>query len=210
MIPSVFSEKVIETVLACLIAYLVGSVSSGVLVSRAANGPDLRTVGSGNTGASNVQRTMGWKYGLITFAADICKGLIGCLAGRLLTGDHMGALLAGLFAVIGHNWPVFFGFRGGKGVSTTCGVMCFCFPVPALICYAAAIALIAWKRYISVGSMVLVTMYAVLVSLMYQGSWKPFVILWSVLLAVICIGRHHANIGRLLNGTENKLGSHKK
>ena len=158
MIPSVFSEQLLGTVLACLFSYLVGSVSSGLLIARAANGPDLRTVGSGNTGASNVQRTMGWKYGLITFAADMCKGIVACLAGRLLTGDHMGALLAGFFAVIGHNWPVFFGFKGGKGVSTSCGVMCFCFPVQALI----------------------------------------------------CIGRHHANIRRLINGTENKLGSKKK
>ena len=210
MIPSVFSEQLLGTVLACLFSYLVGSVSSGLLIARAANGPDLRTVGSGNTGASNVQRTMGWKYGLITFAADMCKGIVACLAGRLLTGDHMGALLAGFFAVIGHNWPVFFGFKGGKGVSTSCGVMCFCFPVPALICFAAAIALIVWKRYISLGSMVLLSLYAVLVSLTYRGEWQTFVILWSILLALICIGRHHANIRRLINGTENKLGSKKK
>jgi len=210
MIPSVFSEQLLGTVLACLFSYLVGSVSSGLLIARAANGPDLRTVGSGNTGASNVQRTMGWKYGLITFAADMCKGIVACLAGRLLTGDHMGALLAGFFAVIGHNWPVFFGFKGGKGVSTSCGVMCFCFPVQALICFAAAIALIVWKRYISLGSMVLLSLYAVLVSLTYRGEWQTFVILWSILLALICIGRHHANIRRLINGTENKLGSKKK
>ena len=134
MIPSVFHEKPWMTLLSCIIAYLIGSISSGLLIARAAKGPDLRKVGSGNTGASNVQRTMGWKYGLITFALDILKGLISCWIGSLLTGDHMGALPAGFFAVIGHNWPLFFGFKGGKGVSTSCGVMCFCFPVPALIC----------------------------------------------------------------------------
>ena len=211
MIPAVFSEKPLMVVLSCVIAYLIGSVSSGILISRAAKGPDLRTVGSGNTGASNVQRTMGWKYGLMTFVCDILKGLISCWIGRLLTGDHMGALIAGFFAVIGHNWPVFFGFRGGKGVSTSCGVMCFCFPVPALICYAFTVALIAWKRYISLGSMFLLTLYAILVSVWwYQGEWRLFVILWSVLLALICIGRHASNIRRLLNGTENKLGNKKK
>ena len=210
MIPSVFSEKLFETLLACIFAYLIGSVSSGVLVSRAGNGPDLRTVGSGNTGASNVQRTMGWKFGLITFAADIFKGVAACLAGRLLTGDHMGALLAGFFAVIGHNWPVFFDFKGGKGVSTSLGVMLFCFPIPALVCGAAAVALIVWKKYISLGSMALLSLFAVLVSLTYRGEWKLFVILWSVLLALICIGRHHANIGRLIKGTENKLVFRKK
>ena len=210
MIPAVFTEKPWMTVLACVLSYLIGSVSTGTLVSKAANGPDLRTVGSGNPGASNVQRTMGWKYGLITFVGDILKGLLACLAGRLLTGDHMGALLAGLFAVLGHNWPLYYAFKGGKGVSTSCGVMCFCFPVPALICYALTIGLIAWKRYISLGSMFLLTLYAVLVSVTYQGEWRIFVILWSCLLAVICIARHHANIGRLIKGTENKLGGKKK
>ena len=157
MFPSELIEKPWITILVCAISYLLGSVSFGILTSKAANGPDLRKVGSGNTGASNVQRTMGWKFGLITFAGDVMKGLAACLIGRLLTGSHMGALLAGFFAVIGHNWPVFYGFKGGKGVATSCGVMCFCFPVPALICFAAAAGLIAWKRYISLGSMVLLS-----------------------------------------------------
>ena len=211
MIPSVFTEKPLMVILSCIIAYLIGSISSGILISRAVNGPDLRTVGSGNTGASNVQRTMGWKYGLMTFVCDVLKGLISCVIGQLLTGDHMGALLAGFFAVVGHNWPVFFEFKGGKGVSTSCGVMCYCFPVPAMICYVLTIMLIAWKRYISLGSMFLLSLYAILVSAWwYRGEWKPFVILWCVLLALICIVRHIANIRRLLNGTENKLGNQKK
>lgn len=209
MFPSAFAEKPLMTVLACVIAYLIGSVSTGILISKAAHGPDLRTVGSGNTGASNVQRTMGWKYGLLTFAGDVAKGLLSCLIGRMLVGDHMGALIAGFFAVIGHNWPVFFGFKGGKGVATSCGVMCFCFPVPALICYALTIALIAWKRYISLGSMFLLVLYAVIVSFVYQGEWKLFVILWSVVLALICVLRHRSNIKRLINGTENQLRNKK-
>ena len=210
MFPAVFSEKPIMTILSCIIAYLIGSISTGILVSRAANGPDLRSVGSKNTGASNVQRTMGWKYGLITFAGDVLKGLLSCLIGQLLTGHIMGALLAGIMSVIGHNWPVFFGFKGGKGVATSCGVMCYCFPISAVICFVLTIALIAWKRYISLGSMFMVTLYAVLVPVFeYTGRWKLFVICWCVLLALICIGRHHANIGRLLSGTENKLGKKK-
>jgi len=209
MFPTVFAEKPWMTVLACVIAYLLGSVSTGILTSKANGGPDLRTVGSGNTGASNVQRTMGWKFGIITFVGDILKGLLACLAGRLLTGDLMGALLAGLFAVIGHNWPVFFGFKGGKGVATSCGVLCFCFPWQALVCFALTIGLIAWKRYISLGSMFLLISYAILVSLTYTGPFKLFVILWAVILALLCVIRHHANIQRLLNGTENNLGKKK-
>lgn len=206
MFPAVFYEKPWMTLLSCLIAYLIGSVSSGIVLSKAVKGPDLRTVGSGNTGASNVQRTMGWKYGLITFAGDLLKGLLSCLIGQLLTGDLMGSLIAGFFAVLGHNWPVFFHFKGGKGVATSCGVICFCFPLQAVVCFVLTVLLIYWKRYISLGSMFLLSLYAVLLSFTYAGPWKAFVILWAFLLAVICIIRHHSNIRRLLNGTENKLG----
>lgn len=190
--------------LSCIIAYLLGSVSSGILVSKMAKGPDLRTVGSKNTGASNVQRTMGWKYGLITFFADALKGILACFLAELLTGDHLAALPAGLCCVIGHNWPVFFGFKGGKGVATTGGVMLYCFPVPALFCIAGTVALIAAFRYISLGSLFLVISFAAASVFFSKGN--PWIILWACVLMVMCVIRHHANIGRLLKGTENKLG----
>ena len=193
-------------ILSCIIAYLLGSISSGILVSKIAKGPDLRTVGSKNTGASNVQRTMGWKYGLITFFADAIKGVLSCLIAEVLTGDHMAALPAGLCCVIGHNWPVFFGFKGGKGVATTGGVMLYCFPVHALVCIAGTIALIAIFRYISLGSLFMVISFAV--ASIFFSNGNPWIILWACVLMVMCIIRHHANIGRLLKGTENKLGKH--
>ena len=193
-------------ILSCVAAYLLGSVSSGILVSKIAKGPDLRTVGSKNTGASNVQRTMGWKYGLITFFADAFKGILSCFIAEILTGDHMAALPAGLCCVIGHNWPVFFGFRGGKGVATTGGVMLYCFPIPALFCIAGTVALIAAFRYISLGSLFMVVSFAV--ASFFFGKGNIWIILWAVVLMVMCVIRHHANIGRLLKGTENKLGKH--
>ena len=195
-------------ILSCIVAYLLGSVSSGILVSKIAKGPDLRTVGSKNTGASNVQRTMGWKYGLITFFADAIKGILSCLIAEILTGDHLAALLAGLCCVIGHNWPIFFGFRGGKGVATTGGVMLYCFPVPALFCIAGTIALIAAFRYISLGSLFLVVSFAV-ASIFFSGG-NLWIIIWACILMLMCVVRHHANIGRLLKGTENKLGKRTK
>ena len=127
MIPTVYSDKPWLILLCCLIAYLLGSLSFGLIVADKANGPDLRKVGSGNTGASNVQRTMGWKYGLITFAGDALKGVAACLIAEWITGDHMASLAAGLFVIIGHNWPVYYGFRGGKGVAASCGVLLYCF-----------------------------------------------------------------------------------
>ena len=116
----------------------------------------------------------------------------------------MAALLAGLACVIGHNWPVFFRFRGGKGVATTGAVMLYCFPVPALICIALTVAVIALFRYISVGSMLLVIVFFIL-SFFFSGG-NACIILWAFILMVMCVGRHHANIGRLIQGTENKLG----
>ena len=197
--------KEILYILTCIIGYLLGSVSGGIITSRLANGPDLHTVGSKSTGASNVQRTMGWKYGIITFLIDGLKGIFACLIAWLITGSHFASLLAGLFCVIGHNWPVFFRFRGGKGVATTGGVMLYCFPVPALICIALTVIVIALFRYISVGSMLLVTVFFIL-SFFFSGP-NTCIIVWAFLLMVMCIARHHANIGRLIHGTENKLGN---
>lgn len=191
--------------LAGTIAYCLGSVSVGILVSRAAKGPDLRTVGSKNTGASNVLRTMGWKYGLLTFAGDSLKAVLACWIGRMLTGSVYGAMFAGLMVIIGHNWPVFFQLKGGKGVASSCGVMVFCFPVPALICFAVTVAIIAVTKYISLGSMTMLTLYAILVSVFHSGGdWR--IILWTVVLAALCIIRHRANISRLIHGEENKIG----
>ena len=197
--------KEVLLLIACVIGYLLGSLSGGIIVSCLAKGPDLHTVGSKSTGASNVQRTMGWKYGLITFFADALKGVLSCLIAELLTGDHMAALPAGLCCVIGHNWPVFFGFKGGKGVATTGGVMLYCFPIPALFCIAGTIALIAAFRYISLGSLFMVVSFAI--ASFFFSNGNLWIILWAFTLMVMCVIRHHANIGRLLKGTENKLGN---
>lgn len=189
----------------CIIAYLLGSLSGGIIISRLAGGPDLHTVGSKSTGASNVQRTMGWKYGILTFFFDAVKGILSCLIAWVITGSHFASLLAGICCVIGHNWPVFFRFRGGKGVATTGAVMLYCYPLPALICIAITVAVIAVFRYISVGSMLLVIVFFGL-SFAFSGG-NPCVIIWAALLMVMCVARHHANIGRLIHGTENRLGN---
>ena len=198
-------SPVFTYVLSGFIAYCLGSISTGLLVARIAHGPDLRSVGSKNTGASNVLRTMGWKYGLITFFGDFFKALAACWIGVILTDSNYGALLCGLLVIIGHNWPVFFRFKGGKGVASSCGVMLFCFPVPALIGYAVAISLIALTRYISVGSMSMLTVYAIMVSCFHAGG-EALIIAWAVILAVLCILRHRTNIIRLIHGKENKFG----
>ena len=197
-------SKEILLIISCVIGYLLGSLSGGIIISRLAGGPDLHTVGSKSTGASNVQRTMGWKYGIMTFLFDAVKGLLACAVAEWLTGIHMAALLAGLCCVLGHNWPVFFRFQGGKGVATTGAVMLYCFPLPALACIALTVAVIAAFRYISVGSMLLVVAFFILS--FFFSSGNACVIIWAAILMVMCVARHHANIGRLIRGTENRLG----
>ncbi len=190
-------------VLVALIAYLLGSISTGLIVAKLHHGPNLREVGSKNTGASNVLRTMGLRNGLITFIGDCGKAALACGVGWWTLGQN-GALLAGLMVILGHNWPVFFQFRGGKGVASSCGVMLVCFPIPALISYVAAIAIIAATKFISLGSMCMLTLFAVLVSVFYSGG-DVIIILWAVLLAALCLLRHRTNIDRLLHGCENRL-----
>ena len=195
--------QILYYILLAIGAYLMGSVSTGILVSKVMHGPNLREVGSKNTGASNVLRTMGVPAAAITFVGDILKALIPCLVGRLLLGLN-GAMIGGLFAILGHNWPIFFQFKGGKGVASTCAVMLVCFWWQAIICYVIAIATIAITRFISLGSMLLVSIFAILVICTNWGNWLAMI--WVVALAGLCIWRHRANIGRLLKGTEAKIG----
>ena len=194
-------------IIVAVLAYLLGSISFGMIVAKLAGGPNLREVGSKNTGATNVLRVMGLKIGLIVFVLDILKALIACIIGRVWLGLN-GAMLAGLAVVIGHNWPCFFQFKGGKGVASTLAVMLLTFPIPAIICYVIAIVLIATTKYVSLGSITLAALFAILVIATNWANW--LVILWVLIIAGLLIWRHHANIGRLLHGTENKLGSNKK
>lgn len=191
-----------------VIAYLLGSFSTGLTVARVNHGPNLREVGSKNTGATNVLRTMGMKNGLITFLGDFSKAAIACGIGWWIVGNRYGAMLAGILVILGHNWPVFFQFKGGKGVASSCGVMLVCFPIPALICFALTILLIYLTRYVSLGSMFMLVLFAIIISATNWGNW--LIVAWSIILASLCLFRHRTNIVRLVHGKENKLGSKKK
>lgn len=186
-----------------VIAYLLGSFSTGLTVARVQHGPNLREVGSKNTGASNVLRTMGVRNGLVTFLGDCGKAALACGIGWWMAGQY-GALLAGLMVILGHNWPVFFQFKGGKGVASSCGVMLVCFPIPAIICFVITILIIWLTKYISLGSLCMLTLFAIIVSVMNWGNW--LIVAWAVALAALCFLRHRTNISRLIHGTESKLG----
>lgn len=194
-------------IIIAVIAYLLGSISFGMIVAKLKGGPNLREVGSKNTGATNVLRVMGVKTGLIVFVLDILKALIACIIGRVWMGLN-GAMVAGLAVVIGHNWPCFFQLKGGKGVASTLAVMLMTFPIPACICYVIAIALILYTRYVSLGSITLAALFAAMVIATNWANW--LVIGWVLIISGLLIWRHHANIDRLLKGNENKLSFKKK
>lgn len=187
-------------IVCAVIGYLLGCFSTGLILSGR-EGVDLRKEGSKSTGATNVTRVMGIRHGAITFLGDSLKGLVSVLLGSLLMGRN-GAILAGLFTVIGHNWPVFYQFKGGKGIASSCGILLYLFPVEALIGFVLAIAVIFILRYVSVGSLVLLSTVAIL-TMFTRPFWPDAA--FTALLLVVGVWRHRANLSRLIQGKENKF-----
>lgn len=198
-------------ILTALIAYLLGSISVGMIASKLMGGPNLREVGSGNTGATNALRALGKKGGAIVFVGDILKALIASIIGNALFGFE-GKLIAAVFVIIGHVWPVFFQFKGGKGVSCVCGAIFLCYNPEAVLAYVITLTIIAVTKYVSLGSICLVSSFAILVTIreLVTGMSTWIGIPWAFLIAALVIWRHHENISRLLSGTERKLGEKKK
>ncbi len=203
---------------AALLGYLLGSVNSAVILSKLVYKKDIRLQGSGNAGMTNMQRIYGKKAALFTFLGDFCKGIVAVLLGRLLLGVFAsaslhGACIAGAFAVIGHNWPLYFGFKGGKGVLTTFSVMIIIAPLPTLVAFGIFLITVILTKYVSLGSLLAAASLPVVVFflgdvLCTQRGLGPVFYL-SLFVAVLIIARHHANIRRLLKGKESKLSLHK-
>lgn len=185
------------------LAYLLGSVSTGVVVARLLGLQDPRETGSKNPGATNLLRYGGKAAAVLTLAGDILKGVIAILIARAVTGDAVILALVGLAVFIGHLWPVFFGFRGGKGVATALGVWLALSPWVGLALIATWVAMAFSFRYSSLSALtaaVIAPLYVYL--LMPQPAYLVMMLAMSALL----VFRHRANIRRLLAGTETKIG----
>ena len=192
-----------------VLSYLLGCINGAIATSHIFYHDDVRRHGSGNAGLTNFYRNYGAKCAPMVIAFDMLKAVGAVLLGNYFLGYLLGWGAAGkyfgaLFCVIGHMFPVFYGFKGGKGVSSTCGVMLMTFWWQALICYVITIALIAITKFVSLGSLALVVLFGILVTATNWGNW--LVIAWVWVIAGLCIYRHHANIGRLIHGTERKIG----
>lgn len=199
-------------IVVAVIAYLIGSINFSVIISTRMAGFDLREKGSGNAGTTNVLRTVGKKAAAITLICDILKGVISILIAKLIGNiwqDLDGALLvqlAGIFVVIGHTFPIFFKFKGGKGVATSLGVLLTLNWQIGLICLVFALVLIALTRMVSVGSIAAAILYPVLTIFISQNYIVPGnYIVSSIILAVLIVFNHRSNVKRLLTGTENKI-----
>lgn len=199
-----------------IISYLIGSINFSILLSRAISGKDIRESGSGNAGATNMLRTHGKKMGVITLLLDILKGVVCVLLAMLaakLWGENTGNLpyIAGVCVVLGHNFPLYFKFKGGKGVATGLGVVLMLDWRVGLIVAVFAIAVMALTRYVSLGSVLGGAAYIVIetVKMLVTGNIAAVQLVCVIILGGLLILRHHANIKRLLEGTENKLGSKK-
>lgn len=191
----------LQYVLSALIGYLLGSINSAVIISKM-KGKDIRTVGSGNAGATNILRTFGKGAAGLVFLIDILKGVVAVLIGRAIGGDY-GSYLGGFLAVIGHNFPVYFGFRGGKGIVTSLAVMLTVAPTEALFGLVLAIVVIYVTRYVSLGSILGSLSFGILAVIRGDDMWFRIFAICTALLAVL---RHTGNIKRLVKGTERKLG----
>ncbi|NLM75959.1 MAG: glycerol-3-phosphate 1-O-acyltransferase PlsY [Clostridiaceae bacterium] len=203
---------IVKIVLAAIIGYLLGSVNTSIIVGKLFFRTDIRKHGSGNAGATNTLRTLGKGAAIAVVAGDFLKGALACIIGRYLAGELMpgvyaGEYLGGMFAVIGHNWPVYFGFKGGKGVMTSFAIVMFFSPVAALICLGAFILTVALTRYVSLGSMIASALFPLVVFLLGEPL---LMIVVSIILALLIIMRHNSNIKRLLEGNEKKITFRRK
>lgn len=206
------------------IAYLLGSIPFGYLLVRIFRGGDIRQTGSGNIGATNVARSGAKGLGIATLILDALKGALAVWLAGLLAGskyplcqDHLELYfcipvlrlkaVAALFAVLGHIFPVWLRFKGGKGVATALGVFCVLFPKAILLALAIFLLTVVLTRFVSLGSILGAMAFPIAAFFLQQADWLSLSLASAVSLIVIL--KHHQNIGRLLSGTENRFGSSK-
>lgn len=185
-----------------ILCYLIGSVPFSFIFSRLLGGVDIRAIGTGNVGATNVLRTLGIKIALLSLVGDLLKGVLAAWLGLFFGGVGLAALCA-VAVVAGHCWPVFLGFRGGKGVATSAGVILLLMPLIGLIMAVTFVTVIAVSRFVSLGSVCAAVLFPILILVMKE-PWQ-YLVMGLVMVAMVLF-RHRTNIERLRQGTERKIG----
>ena len=193
----------LNMILTVVVGYLLGSISTGVVISKLVARKDIRTEGSGNAGTTNMLRVLGRKMALFTFIGDMLKGIIAVLIGKMLVGGEFGGVLGSAGALIGHTYPLFFGFKGGKGIATGFGSLLFVFPLQALAAFTLFLILVFVTHYVSVGS--IAAAFALPTFVLLTHLDQP--LLWCItyVAGLFVIWNHRGNIKRLLAHSERKL-----
>lgn len=193
-----------QVFIALIISYLIGSIPSGFLLTKYVMKKDVRQYGSGNIGATNVARVMGLKAGILVAVFDILKGYLGVMVGQAILGDNLSTiiLLVAVAAIAGHDWSIFLGFSGGKGVATTFGVILRLYPLAFLVYALIWILLVFTTRYVSLGSIIGSMSLPIVV---YFSGFETAHVFFAALLSLFVMYTHRENIKRLLKGEENRM-----
>ncbi len=199
--------EIVKIIICAVVAYLLGSINSSIIVGKLFGIKDIRKHGSGNAGATNTLRTLGKRAALFTVLGDALKGVLAILVSYLIGDGELCTYAAGLGVVLGHNFPVFFGFKGGKGILTSIAVIYMVDWRIGIILTVISIGIMAISKYVSLGSVIGAILYPVLTVIFHLGNLS--MIIFAVIMGALAVIRHRANIKRLLSGTENKLGATK-
>lgn len=194
-----------KLILTALIGYVLGNVTTGVAIARIMGGPDLKKTGSGNVGTTNMLRTMGWWASALTLGGDVLKGVLSALIGLALSGEP-GMLLGGLFSVIGHDFPVLQGFKGGKGIATSFGCTLVVCPLVAPMLVLVMLPTVILTRIMSAGTLLAAMTFPLLhLWLAPRTAYYWCYVIYSVLLLALTLFCHRQNLVRLAHGQENRL-----
>lgn len=190
--------------LGIVVSYLIGSISTSYIAGKRLKGIDIRQHGSGNAGATNSMRVLGKRVAVVVLLIDLLKGVLAVAIGNALTHSAMGMAACGLASIFGHNWPVYYGFRGGKGAATSIGVALSFSTPAALLAGVLAILLLVVFRYVSLAAITFTVLFPLALYFLHRPT--PFVVA-AILVALLSVWRHRSNVKRLIQGNERKLGS---
>ncbi len=191
-----------QEILLLVLSYLIGAIPFSYIFTRLFTGIDIREKGSGNVGSTNVLRTVGIPVALASFSGDILKGVLAAWLGFHFGGYTLAAICS-VAAIVGHCWPVFLGFRGGKGVATSAGIILFLVPKAFIILFFCFIIIVALSRYVSLGSICGAASFPFICLILHKPA---SLVLMSLIMALLVIFQHRENIKRIRNGTEGKIG----
>ena len=197
---------IVAALVTMVAAYLLGSINFAIIISGKKYKQDIRDHGSKNAGMTNMMRTYGKKAAGFTLLGDALKAVVSCIIGYALLG-HLGSYLAGMFCIFGHIFPAYYGFKGGKGVVTTAISILMCDPIVFLILITLFVIIVAFTRYISLGSVICVMLYPILldrINHFFTGQATPYAV-FAMIIAALVVIKHWTNIKRLMSGTESKF-----